>query len=560
MMRSVTTPNPRLPREPSQVLSSNMDCAFPPFPTARSVSAARAKSPGPDSFFAPRSPVGTGGANVVRKMDTIAPGPFNAPSRSSSRTPPASGAAQSTPIINVEQAPCAPRPASPIVRPASPVERPASPALSQASSSSSVSTGTNREGRPIPKRPVRPEPLDGFLAMLKSESEASGQQLSHMTIRSNTFPLPPSLPKSPDLSIVRSPSAPPSRPRRPTISSASQSAPGKVPTVSTTPPELPPLPSAADLEKHSHPVVHASSDSASSTSSTHSFKSDLSPTVSASSSVSMLSSTLDGMAKELDTSLLVPSLQIKNKTDTSRLRPEDAFKPISLTTDRDQLPQSSEYRLDGPTERMDRAPTSPTLGEQIDFPESPVVPGFPTQRPQSPLSTTSTPMASPPSEHGFQHRSSAPPKRPGTSSKHICRGCNEPIQGKSVKAADGRLTGRYHKQCFVCRTCQSPFATADFYVIDNNPYCEHHYHELNNSLCAHCDRGIEGRYLETQNSQKFHPSCFTCLDCHTTLSDDYFEIAGKVYCEQHAISAVRRQEGLGPNKNMERRKTRFMVM
>ncbi|KAH0260683.1 hypothetical protein KCU91_g14480, partial [Aureobasidium melanogenum] len=584
VMRSATSPIPRLPREPSQELTGNMDCAFPPFPTARSKSAARAKSPVPEGYYAPRSPMGTGGANVVRKLDTIAPGPFNAPARSTSRSPSASASAQAPPAITIDQPPVE-RATSPVYRSASPVsyERPASPARSTSppqapaspslSSTSTSSGGTNREGRPIPQRPVRPEPLDGFLAMLKSESEAAGQQLSNMTIRSNTFPLPPSKPKSPELKpVVRSPSAPPTRQRRPTISAPSQSAPSdSLPTISTTPPPalpplptietamapaLPPLPSTADVQKHAHPVVHVPSDSASSASSTRSFKSDISPPVSASSSVSMLSSTLGDLS---DPSLVVPSLQLKTKQE-NRLSPEDAFKPNLIAVEQQQSPVSFEERLDSPTEKMDRFPLRPLrASHETDLPESPVVPGFLPRRPQSPMSATSTPMASPPTEHGFSSRPTSA-KRPGTSSKHICRGCSEPIQGKSVKAADGRLTGRYHKHCFVCKTCKSAFATADFYVIDNNPYCEHHYHELNNSLCAHCDRGIEGPYLETQQAQKFHPSCFTCIDCHKPLSDDYFEIAGKVYCEQHAFASVQRQEGLGPKRNMERRTTRFMVM
>lgn len=113
---------------------------------------------------------------------------------------------------------------------------------------------------------------------------------------------------------------------------------------------------------------------------------------------------------------------------------------------------------------------------------------------------------------------------------------------------------------FVCKTCRSPFATADFYVINNDPYCEQHYHRLNDSLCTKCDRGIEGPYLETQPGQKFHPNCFTCVDCRKVLSDDYFEITGSVYCEQHAVTELRRKEGLGPKRNMERRTTRLMMM
>lgn len=105
---------------------------------------------------------------------------------------------------------------------------------------------------------------------------------------------------------------------------------------------------------------------------------------------------------------------------------------------------------------------------------------------------------------------SSPVGRPTTTNKGNCRGCGELIQGKSVSSADGRLTGRYHKQCFVCKTCKKPFQTTDFYVIDNHPYCQRHYHVLNGSLCGSCDRGIEGQYLETEVKQKFHPHCFTC--------------------------------------------------
>ena len=128
------------------------------------------------------------------------------------------------------------------------------------------------------------------------------------------------------------------------------------------------------------------------------------------------------------------------------------------------------------------------------------------------------------------------------------------IEGKSVKAADGRLAGRWHKQCFVCRTCEEPFNTADFYVLNNHPYCEQHYHEKNGSLCAGCRRGIEGQYLETTSpgpngrvERKFHPRCFTCTVCRVVLSDDYFEISGRVFCERHALAAMRAQpRQMGP--------------
>lgn len=118
-----------------------------------------------------------------------------------------------------------------------------------------------------------------------------------------------------------------------------------------------------------------------------------------------------------------------------------------------------------------------------------------------------------PQSSSFHLSNSAPTshsRKPKKLSKGNCRGCGELIHGKSVSSADGRLTGRYHKQCFVCSTCKDPFQTADFYILEDQPYCGRHYHLLNNSICTGCDVGIEGQYLETELKQKFHPKCFTC--------------------------------------------------
>lgn len=119
--------------------------------------------------------------------------------------------------------------------------------------------------------------------------------------------------------------------------------------------------------------------------------------------------------------------------------------------------------------------------------------------------------------HGLHAPSPLPPPqaplprpRRTVANKGHCRGCGELIMGKSVSSADGRLTGRYHKACFVCKTCKEPFQTTDFYVMNNQPYCGRHYHQLNDSLCKMCDGGIEGQYLETELKLKFHPDCFTC--------------------------------------------------
>lgn len=115
------------------------------------------------------------------------------------------------------------------------------------------------------------------------------------------------------------------------------------------------------------------------------------------------------------------------------------------------------------------------------------------------------PPQSPPPQLQNRER---PARRP--TAKGNCRGCGGGIVGKSISSADGRLTGRYHKACFVCQDCRKAFESAEFYVHNNLPYCERHYHKLNQSLCPTCDRGIEGPCLETEWHERYHPSCFSC--------------------------------------------------
>ncbi|KAK1827828.1 LIM domain-containing protein [Podospora conica] len=131
-----------------------------------------------------------------------------------------------------------------------------------------------------------------------------------------------------------------------------------------------------------------------------------------------------------------------------------------------------------------------------------------------------------------------PRPAPAPSSRGDCKACTLPITGKSISSADGRLTGRYHKACFVCFGCKEPFSSSTFYVLDDRPYCENDYHRLNGSLCNHCGVGIEGQYLEDETARKHHVGCFRCGDCGTVLKDGYFEVGGKAYCEKDAWRRV----------------------
>lgn len=184
-----------------------------------------------------------------------------------------------------------------------------------------------------------------------------------------------------------------------------------------------------------------------------------------------------------------------------------------------QRPYEDRYR---PTSRG-RSAEDNSLGNARE-PSRPRDPPAPVAAPAAPAAPAAAPAPAP---------TPAP-----VHSRGVCKGCNEPITGKSVSSADGRLTGRYHKACFVCSTCSAPFTSATFYVHDDKPYCEQHYHRINGSLCSTCGNGIEGQYLADDTDQKYHPTCFTCADCTAPLRDGYFEVAGHFYCERDAWKRV----------------------
>ena len=228
--------------------------------------------------------------------------------------------------------------------------------------------------------------------------------------------------------------------------------------------------------------------------------------------------------------------------------PQYPSRPPSLSTG-PTLPQIN------PQELPPRKSSTP-----VTSPDEYLVSSFETQSRPHQLHLSPVPssrMPPPPSPGRTQHRPRPPNKGP-------CRGCGELITGKSVSSADGRLSGRYHKGCFVCKTCNNPFQTADFYVIRNHPYCGRHYHELNNSLCSGCDRGIEGQYLETESRRKYHSYCFACQECHKILRDDYFEWNGRTLCEQHAFKAAQQPSSAlgisGVRRYPERITKKLMMM
>lgn len=146
---------------------------------------------------------------------------------------------------------------------------------------------------------------------------------------------------------------------------------------------------------------------------------------------------------------------------------------------------------------------------------------------------------------------------------------------KSVFSKTGELSGQWHRACFTCAYsgCDIHFSkSVQCYVFDDNAFCHNHYHELNDTLCQMCSRGIEGECVENELYQKWHLYCLTCHKCQDPINKDYYLINGASYCETDAVDIIKdggsykdadgnmKTGGLTISDKVEKRRTRIMYV
>ncbi|KAI1756398.1 hypothetical protein F4782DRAFT_331872 [Xylaria castorea] len=494
-------------------------------------------------------------SSLLTRMNSIAPGPFQvARTRSENNSLPQNGSRD-----DIEN------PSDRITRLGSSVDRPGT------ATSSSSHTSVNMA---LPKMP-RKNGYGGFGPPQK-EGEDTGRQPFGFGKRSETFP--DQLLKSSENEVqtdspIRAPSAPGLRPDRlrtpsipngdkPVMTSERKHRPSYGIRDTSRPP--PPRKSLirpptrdgsqnlsinlADEFGAGNPY-HSPSISQSSSNSGFSQVSHASHSSSNTSPARSVTSR-SGPRRPSDTSK-IDSLMDDLQNSIHELQPAAAAGPIPIAKG-DNLRTAGPKREPSQNLRLDPAIQA---GRDIP-PESPISPrSIPnSDRLDTPLPEGQSRMRSQTaSTQGSSSHKRQPSRNPR--SRGNCKACQEPITGKSISSADGRLTGRYHKACFVCATCKEPFSSATFYVHEDRPYCEQHYHKLNGSLCRSCNQGIEGQYLEDEVPQKYHPGCFRCGDCGVVLRDGYFEVNGRSYCERDAwrrMQSAARAQQMGPPPPQQR--------
>ncbi|KAF5874830.1 putative lim domain-containing protein [Botrytis fragariae] len=567
------------------LLSSNLDSAFPRFPTPKVTGSPRLKSAygahsprieqtDPMMFASPNSkaymnPNVVGSVASLQKVVTNTPGPFAIDSR---KVP----SHEELPMYN--RKPSMGRPGDIISPPLTAEPEHIDRTLSTSSGHSRTSTNSSNHNFPMPPR------NKGYGILSPEVREDTQESWRQEAIRSQTFPRRK---ESLDFHASRRNQSISSHRSRESNDRGRKTSISGPDTSRALPPrgaslirgrsghqagDLPPLPNInLEAEFGANNPYHSASNSQSST---HSYTSSTSAGSKSSSRSSPPSTVESDYHRRQQSNPRMSDLMSEITSSMAHISPHEMYpRPSDLEPVKEQEPYS---------------PLSPAF-QSPDYAPNPVnrlspTPRVPPPAPLKPRNRDPSPAPlnprlrnlSPAPMNGFQRSHTAPlldqnkplpaPRRPATS-KGNCKSCTLPIKGKSVSSADGRLTGRYHKPCFVCTTCRAPFLTSEFYVHNDAPYCEHHYHQLNNSMCSGCDRGIEGQYLESEKKEKFHPSCLNCADCKRNLRHDYFEMGGKIYCERDAFRRAQesRKGGLGAGlgaetTRMERRTTRLMMM
>jgi len=117
-------------------------------------------------------------------------------------------------------------------------------------------------------------------------------------------------------------------------------------------------------------------------------------------------------------------------------------------------------------------------------------------------------------------------KKTTESSYPPCAGCSRPIESAGLQA----LNKKWHKDCFVCNSCNKPF-TSSFMHKDGMPYCTEDFQKLFSKKCAGCGNVIEGQFIRAVNQEWHVNGCFVCCKCKGALTAGFIERDGHPYCK-----------------------------
>ncbi|KFV67381.1 LIM domain kinase 1, partial [Dryobates pubescens] len=111
----------------------------------------------------------------------------------------------------------------------------------------------------------------------------------------------------------------------------------------------------------------------------------------------------------------------------------------------------------------------------------------------------------------------------------VCASCGQGIyDGQYLQA----LNADWHADCFRCCECGASLSH-QYYEKDGRLYCKKDYWARFGELCHGCSEQITKGLVMVAGEQKYHPECFSCLNCRSFIGDgDTYALVerSKLYC------------------------------
>ncbi|XP_062408138.1 LIM domain kinase 1a isoform X1 [Sardina pilchardus] len=111
----------------------------------------------------------------------------------------------------------------------------------------------------------------------------------------------------------------------------------------------------------------------------------------------------------------------------------------------------------------------------------------------------------------------------------VCAGCRQRIYDEQYLQA---LNTDWHTVCFRCCECSTSLSHW-YYEKDGRLFCKKDYWAKFGELCHGCTEPITTGLIMVAGEQKYHPECFTCLNCRSFIGDgDTYALVerSKLYC------------------------------
>ncbi|SCU84371.1 LADA_0D01332g1_1 [Lachancea dasiensis] len=268
------------------------------------------------------------------------------------------------------------------------------------------------------------------------------------------------------------------------------------------------------------------------------------------------------------------------QSQTLQVKDEDrAGRAGELSPDSDSTPRFYKFRENVNPEASDdqRFTPEPQSSDILDATKpsnrlldalrSPVIEPLQMHRISSPTSGDPKPVSDTPTGDSHDHQ-------PSNALAHAlefqhppgqgpCRACGLAVTSKSIYSKkDNELSGQWHRPCFKCIKCDLKFSKhTPCYILNDQPYCQLHYHITNNSICGICQGFIEGECLENDRQERYHLRCLTCFRCGDYIREDYYLFNNDLpLCHNHDTEELKKEvvDKLGRSTTISKRRTRLL--